>query len=293
MELPPTIPPKIGPPPVEVPPPTAPHSPPKSKNLFQRIWGGLLAFIAATWKFAYPVFKLAKGGKLLLTAGSMLVSIGFYSVIFGWKFAVGFVICIFIHEMGHVFAAWRIGLPVSAPIFIPFMGAIILSRGLTKSAFHGAIMGYGGPLFGALAAFGCWGIYYSTGSALFLGLAYTGFFINLFNMLPMYPLDGGWITGAISPYIWIAGLIGLVAFAFTGHMSNPFIWLLLILSIPRIVSSFKRGTMDQEGVQTTKIQKVGVGFAYLFLCGVLVFGVAQTQTATLAYRYARQHQTVQ
>jgi Zn-dependent protease len=278
-------------PPVMAPAPVAPPQPPK--NAFQRAWTAFVAFIAATWKFAYPVFKLAKAGKLLLTAGTMFLSVAFYSREFGWTFALGFVVCIFIHEMGHVFAAWRLGLPVSTPIFIPGMGALILSKRMGKSAWEGAVMGFGGPLFGTLAGFACWAIYGLTGNALFLGLALIGFIMNLFNMIPMFPLDGGWIMGAVSPYIWIAGLVGLVGLSFFTGFHNPFIWILIVLSLPRIWTSLKRGTADTTEIRTTSKQRVIAGLAYVGLCAVLMLAIAGTVGGTLAHRQARRHVVVQ
>ena len=270
------------PPPLETPP----------KNAFQRLWAKFVGFVAVAWKFVYPVFKLAKGGKLLLTAGSMLASVWFYSMTFGWSFAIGFVICIFIHEMGHVFAAWRLGMPVSTPIFIPGMGALILSKRIGRSAWEGAVMGYGGPLFGTLAALGCWGLYGLSGNALFLGLAFTGFFMNLFNMTPVFPLDGGWITGAVSPYIWVAGLVGLVALVAFGIVHNPLIWLLVILSLPRMVAAFKRGTLD-ETLRTTGRQRAIAGVAYIGLCAFLAWGMAETHAGGLSSRRAIHRSAVQ
>jgi Zn-dependent protease len=268
-----TAPPVIDPPPM--PPPVMPEPPPpKPASPWQKAWGGLLAIIAAGWKYAYIVFKLAQGGKILLTAGTMLASIWFYSLLFGWKLAVGFVICIFVHEMGHVFVAWTQGIPVSAPIFIPGMGALILQKRSGGSAWRNALIGIGGPLFGGLASAACYGFYLATDNKLFLALAFIGFLMNLFNMIPMYPLDGGWITGAVSPYIWIAGLAMLLAMAVTGRLHNPFIYLLIIMSLPRLVDVFKRRTMDAPGQRTTPAQKVAMGIAYVGLCAFLAGGVA-------------------
>ena len=243
-----------------------------------------MVFITAVGKYAYPVFKLAKGAKILLTAGSMLLSIGAYALLFGWKFAVGLVICIFIHEMGHVFAAYLLGIPVSAPIFIPFMGALILQKRSGGSAWNNALIGIGGPTFGCLAAAACYGLYLVTGNQLFLGLSLTGFLLNLFNMIPMFPLDGGWITGAISPYIWVGGLVLLVVAAFKFGMYNPFILLLIILSLPRLVGAFKRGTMDDPGTQTSPGQKVAMGLAYVMLSGTLAAGFAVAGVSLTAAR---------
>jgi Zn-dependent protease len=248
----------------------------RPKGFWQRLWAGLLAFIGAVGKYAYFIFKVGKIGKILLTAGSMLASVWFYALIFGWKLAVGFVLLIFVHEMGHVFMAWQLGMPVSAPIFIPGMGAVILMKRFGGSAWHNAIMGIGGPLFGGLASTFCYGVFFVTGSKLYLALAFLGFFMNLFNMTPMFPLDGGWITGAVSPYIWVVGLAILLGMVVTGHLHNPFIYVLIIMSLPRLVTAFKRGTMDQPGSRTTLGQKVTMGLAYVALSAFLAGGVAMS-----------------
>ncbi len=166
----------------------------------------LLAKAKAALTFIIPILKFLKLGKVLLTSGTMLLSVWVYSLLFGWKFALGFVICIFVHEMGHVLAAMAYGVPVSAPVFIPGFGALILQKRGAKSAWIEAIIGIGGPIGGTISALACWAIYATTNNPLFLGLAYVAFFMNLFNMTPMFPLDGGWIVGAISPYLWAAGL---------------------------------------------------------------------------------------
>ncbi len=255
----------------------------KPQGFFGRLWGGLVAFIAATWKFVYPIFKLAKGGKILLTMGSMFVSVWFYSLAFGWEFAAGFVICILIHELGHVFAAWRLGKEVSAPIFLPGMGALILSKSY-ETVWEGAIIGFGGPLFGGLASVGCWALYGGFHNPLFLGLAMLGFWMNLFNMTPIFPLDGGWITGAVSPYIWVVGLAILLGLAVTGQLRNPMIYILLILSLPRIVAAFKSGSADPRSIPVTPSQRLTMGLAYVGLCGFLFWGLSTTNEAVMQNR---------
>ena len=237
----------------------------------------LLAKAKAALTFILPALKFLKLGKVLLTSGTMLLSVWFYSLLFGWKFALGFVICIFVHEMGHVAAAVYYGIPVSAPIFIPGMGALIVQKRGGKSAWINAVIGIGGPLGGTVSALACWAIYSYTDNPLFLGLAYTAFFLNLFNMTPMYPLDGGWIVGAISPYLWGAGLVVLLVMLFTGRLMNPMIIILLIMSIPRIWTALKRGTADPiGGTPTTGLQKWTMGFAYVALCGFLLWGMNAT-----------------
>lgn len=110
-------------------------------------------------KFLLPALqwlKLAKVaaamGKVLTTGGTMLLSVVVYAQRFGWSFAAGFVLSIFVHELGHVYAAWRKGMPVSAPIFIPGLGALILQKGRAKSVWDEAVIGIGGPLAGTLQA---------------------------------------------------------------------------------------------------------------------------------------------
>lgn len=137
----------------------------------------------------------------------MLVSVGAYAFLFPWQFAVGFVILIFIHEMGHVVAAKRKGLPVTAPTFIPFMGALIMLKRNPQDAETEAYVAFGGPLLGTVGALIAYALGYYTENPFFYGLAWIGFAINLFNLVPIHPLDGGRIVTAITRWLWILGLI--------------------------------------------------------------------------------------
>jgi Zn-dependent protease len=243
--------------------------------------GGLALLVLTKFKaiasFVLPALKFLKLGKILTTSGSMFVSVWFYSLAFGWEFAVGFVLLIFVHEMGHVFVAWRQGLPISAPIFIPGMGAVILAKAESKSAWNQAVMGIGGPIAGALGAAACWWDYAATQNELFLGLAYVGFMINLFNLMPLFPFDGGWITGAVSPYLWLVGFIGLLAGFVTGYVRNPLILILLISSLPRLWQGIRYGIAHGPGVEpATFEQKIKMGLAYLALAGALAWAMGET-----------------
>jgi Zn-dependent protease len=221
--------------------------------------------------------KYLKFSHILTTSGSMFVSVWFYSLAFGWEFAFGFVLLIFVHEMGHVFVAWRQGLPISAPIFIPFMGALILMKAESKSAWNQAVMAIGGPVAGSLGALACWWDYSTTQNELYLGLAYVGFMINLFNLIPVFPLDGGWITGAVSPYLWLVGIIGLVFGFATGHIRNPMIFVLLIMSLPRLWEGIRTGVGHGPGVKpATFNQKVIMAIAYVGLAGALLWAMNAT-----------------
>ena len=122
---------------------------------------------------------------LLKTGGSMVLSIGMYAMFWGWKFALGFVVLIFVHELGHVFAARWMKLDVSAPVFIPFIGAHILMKEMPPNARIEAIVGIGGPILGTVGALICHVIYTQTQDPFWLALAYTGYFLNLFNLIPL------------------------------------------------------------------------------------------------------------
>lgn len=162
---------------------------------------GLLVLLS---KFKSVLFLLLKAGKPLIT---MAVSIGAYALIFPWTFAVGFVLLMLVHEMGHVWAAKRAGVPVSAPMFIPFLGALIMLKRNPKDAGTEAYIGIGGPLLGTVGALACYAIGMLTEHPLWYALAYTGFFLNLINLLPIHPLDGGRIVGAVSRWLWIVGVV--------------------------------------------------------------------------------------
>ncbi len=154
------------------------------------------------------LLALLKFGKLGGAIFSMAVSIGAYALIYPWGFALGIVTLLFIHEMGHVFAAKRKGLPVSAPLFIPFLGAMITMKKNPLDAKTEAYIAFGGPVLGSLGAAGFFLAAYLMDSPVLYSLAYVGFFLNLINLLPIHPLDGGRIATAVSRWLWLVGLVG-------------------------------------------------------------------------------------
>jgi Zn-dependent protease len=164
--------------------------------------------------------------KLFSTSITMLVSIAAYALIWGWRFAVGFVLLLFVHEMGHVLQARREGIRTSAPMFIPFLGALIMLRDRERDAAVEARIGLAGPILGALGCLVPLALYVSTGEAFWGALAFTGFFLNLFNLLPVLPLDGGRAMAALSPWMWIVGYAILVAATFA--FPNPVMLIILL-----------------------------------------------------------------
>lgn len=201
------------------------------RSLRKRIASGIAGIGALLAKFAAQLkalLLLLPKAKLLLTAGSALVSVAAYSLIWGWQFAVGFVILLFIHEMGHVIALRREGISASAPTFIPFLGAVIASRSLGDDAGAEARVGLAGPVLGSIGAGACLAIGEASGSGFFMALAYVGFLINLFNLIPVVPLDGGRAMAAMAPALWFVGFGAIVLAAI--FFESPFMVLIALFA---------------------------------------------------------------
>jgi Zn-dependent protease len=237
----------------------------KVKKLLAPIGVGIAVFFKflVKLKFLLPVLK---------TGGTMLLSIGAYALMWGWKFAVGFVLLIFVHECGHLIAARRLGLKVGAPMFIPFMGAIIALKEAPRNAWVEAEVGIGGPLLGALGATACEVIYFVNGNPLFRALAYSGFFLNLFNLAPVGFLDGGRVVTALSPWLWVLGFAIMVVL--TIYQFNFLLVLILIMSLPRLFFLFRAKTEEEKRYfEVTPTQRWSVAATYFGLIAFLVYGM--------------------
>jgi Zn-dependent protease len=236
--------------------------------------GILLLKFGAKFKFIIlPVIKFFP--VLFKTGGTMILSIGAYAMMWGWWFAVGFVLLIFIHECGHLLAAKKCGLKVGAPVFIPFMGAFIALKEAPRDAWIEAQVGIGGPLLGALGAAVCDLIYLATGNPMFRALAYTGFFLNLFNLAPIGMLDGGRIVTALSPWLWLVGLVIMVGMTIL-HPSF-ILFLILIMSVPRLFSLFRqRSEEEKRYYEVTPRQRWTMAALYFGLIALLVVGMQFT-----------------
>jgi Zn-dependent protease len=237
----------------------------KVKKLLAPIGIGVAIFFKfiVKLKFLLPVLK---------TGGTMILSIGAYALMWPWQFAVGFVLLIFVHECGHLIAARRLGLKVGAPVFIPFMGALIALKEAPRNAGVEAEVGIGGPLLGAFGAAVCEMIYLAGGSPLFRALAYSGFFLNLFNLAPVGFLDGGRIVTALSPWLWLVGFAILVAM--TIYHINFLLVLILIMSLPRLFFLFRAKTDEEKRYfEVTPMQRLSVAVTYFGLIAFLVFGM--------------------
>ncbi|GAC1434484.1 MAG: hypothetical protein NVSMB51_01770 [Solirubrobacteraceae bacterium] len=181
----------------------------RQSRLRQRAGAAGAALLALLAKLKVVLLALGKI-KFLTTSGTALLSVLAYSLFWGWQFAAGFVALIFVHEMGHVIQLRREGIKASAPMFIPGFGAVVWAKSLGENATAEARVGLAGPILGSIGAGLVAIAAVLTGSDLLRALAYTGFFINLFNLIPVVPLDGGRAVAALSPRAWLVGLPLLV-----------------------------------------------------------------------------------
>ena len=200
----------------------------------------------------------------------MLFSVFAYGLIYGWPYAAGFVGLIFVHEMGHYLAARRRGLDVGAPTFIPFVGAWIELKDMPHDAETEAYVGLAGPLVGSLGALACYAAARAYDSNLLLALSYAGFFLNLFNLIPLSPFDGGRITAVISPRLWLLGVPILVALFF--YRPSPLLILMAVLAAPQVLKAFRHDPQAPENVAYYAIKaetRVTYAAGYLALAGFL------------------------
>jgi len=260
-------------PPVVAPNPRDSGGGPKLKKAFVPL--GILGVLLLKFKaLLIPVLKFFP--VLLKTGGTMLLTIWLYAQTWGWWYALGFVLLIFVHECGHLLAARRIGLKVGAPVFIPFMGAFIALKEAPPNAWIEAQVGIGGPLLGTAGAAACDGLYRITGNPLFRALAFSGFLLNLFNLAPIGFLDGGRIVTALSPWLWLVGtaIIGLLLVT---HFSFLLL-LIFVVSLPRLFSLFRKKSAEEARYyEVLPGQRLVMGALYFGLIAALVLGLKLIQ----------------
>ncbi|HVM68291.1 MAG TPA: site-2 protease family protein [Gaiellaceae bacterium] len=156
---------------------------PAWRSLVRKLWAPIALAVGLVLKFGAATFKFF----------GVFISVGGYALIWGWKFAVGFVAMILVHELGHFVEAKRQGLNPSLPVFIPFLGAYVAMKNAPFDPWRNLLVSAAGPLAGGLAALGVYLYGQATDSRFLVALAFTGFLLNLFNLIPVRPLDGGFI----------------------------------------------------------------------------------------------------
>jgi len=233
--------------------------------------------VATAGKWLLPALKF--GLPLIKMGGFMFLSLFIYARAFGWPFAAGFIVLLFIHETGHLLAARMVGLKVGLPVFIPFMGAVIALKEAPRNAWIEAVVGIGGPILGSLGALAVASCYFLAWQPIFLFLGYIGFILNLFNLIPIVPLDGGRIVSAISPWLWLVGLAILAGF-FILHFNslNPITLIIIVFivlsSIRRVFALFRRRTAEEmRYFECSAAQRWIMGLLYFGLAGSLFIGM--------------------
>ena len=244
----------------------------------------VIFFIFAKLKFLLITLKL---GKFASTLMSMLFTIVIYAQMYGWAFGLGFVLLIFAHEMGHYIVAKRVNINVSGPVFIPFFGAFISMKEQPTDAVTEAKMAAGGPILGSLAALTCVLIYMATDNNIFLALAYSGFMINLFNLIPVHPLDGGRIVTAISPKMWLIGIPILLFISI--KFFNPILVIFLIMGCIQAYKQWK--DPNAEYYNTGMDTKIIYSLIYFGLMAALGFGIFYIHDLHAIYIYRLEKDT--
>lgn len=239
-------------------------------DLLKKLAAPIVALGFLVVKFGGFVLKF----KVLTTGLSMLVSIGAYAWIWGLPFAIGFVLLILVHELGHVIELRRQGVPASAPLFIPFLGAVIGMKELPDDAWKEAKVALAGPILGSIGAAACWIAAEATDSEMLLGLAFVGFFLNLFNLIPIVPLDGGRAAGALHPALWFVGLLMMVGLVVLNP--NPLLLIIVLLGGLDLWRRWRERGSAGDYYRLSFGQRAAVAVVYLGLIAVL--GLAMSAT---------------
>ena len=231
-------------------------------------------FLAKLKFFLLPTLKFLP--ILLKSGGTMLLMIWVYTMMWGWKFGVGFVLLLLVHECGHLIVAKKFGLKVGAPVFIPFMGAFIALKEAPRNAWMEACVGIGGPMLGSFGALVCNSLGELFDAPVFIALAWFGYFLNLFNLTPVGMLDGGRIVTALSRWLWLPGFALLLWFGW--NYPNFIVWLIVLMSLPRIYSLFRRRTEEERAYyEVTPAQRWTMSILYFGLIAVLLYGMHLAQ----------------
>ena len=248
--------------------------------------GGLGAIVAALLKLQWLAYFLKFG----FAGFSAIISIVLYSYLFGWPFAVGLVALLFIHEMGHAIVLKLKGIPVGGMIFIPMLGAAVFMKQMPKNARDEAEVGIAGPIAGALAASVC--LFLALQSphvrSIWAPLAYFGFFMNLFNLIPIVPFDGGRVLAAIDRRVWIVGFLGLIAYLIWTWVQGSFSpWLLFFVFIAGTQFWTRRfnpaNTHDETYYAVPFGERIILGLVYFGLAAVLVFGMSLSHNLIFSF----------
>jgi Zn-dependent protease len=281
-----------GSPPLPLAPASIDRSPSGSQQRRGGIAGGIVAALVAVFKWGFVLLKFGKLSGTFISFGlSLLIYIG----LFGWQFGLGALLLIAIHESGHMLFARAQRLPVSAPFFLFGFGAVVTTRGF-RDARQEAIVAIGGPVVGTAAALLCYIFALSIPGGqtryLFLALAYWGCLINLFNLIPMSPLDGGRVASAVSRWANVAG-IGVILLLIAGYSAsgaplNPFLVIILLFGIFSTVGRFRRARAGLDPPPLPSQVRLAIGLAYVAMLVVSAVGMSAAHSTLLSHGIGQQ-----
>jgi Zn-dependent protease len=226
------------------------------------------------------LFGLLAGLVKFKTLATMLLSIGAYAVEWGWLFAAGFVLLIFVHEMGHAVALRLEGIPAGAPVFIPFVGAFVAMQGQPRNAAVEARVAMAGPVAGSLAAWATLWAGVELGQPLLQALGHTAVLINLFNLIPVSPLDGGRIVTAFTRTYWVIGYaVGLGALLVT---RSPLLLIVLLVGLWSLAQRWRHPAPGYDALTGRQRGLIALGYAALILALVATLPIGADGAAPLA-----------
>jgi Zn-dependent protease len=281
--------------PEQDPPVTTAPPPPESNRRVGWISGMLLGVGLVALKLKAVLLLAAAKFKLLLVnpfegfgvaqfswaAGSMIVSIAAYAVQMGLAFAIGFIVVLVLNEVGHAVMIRAKGLRAGAMVFIPFVGGAVTLKRQPRSAYTDAQIALAGPIAGALASYASFAIYRFSGNKLYLVIAHVGFLLNLFNLTPIGPLDGGRISAAITKWMWVLG--GMILFVLTLKWPNPLMIVLIILSVFQIYRAIGE-ERRKRFYNVTVAQRGRIAAIYFTLLAFLAYETLRTFQQLAALR---------
>jgi Zn-dependent protease len=269
----------------DIPPDSPQHYSPTRSSGNRGLLGGIGAALLAVWGFVKYGLLFAFKIPAFATIVSLAVSFGGYALFWGPWFAASLVAMILVHEMGHVVEIRRQGMKATAPIFIPFMGAAIFQRSHPTDALRQAQIGIAGPIAGTIGATAAFALYGATHSPVLLLAALIGFYINLFNLLPVWQLDGAWILAPVSKWLQAAGYLMIgVGGLFFHQLLSPLIIIIAVLGIPSLIQRFREANNPYYTSVPTGA-RWAMGLAWLVL--VIYLGVASLQVSSLLGSFPR------
>lgn len=231
------------------------------------------AIVVFLLQFKFALFGL----KLLAGSWTFLLSLWLYVVLFGWRLGVVILLAIAAHELGHYFAYRAYGLPARLPVFVPLLGAYTQGA-IAPDLEQDAYIALAGPLTGLALAGVCEAVGILTADPFWYACADIGAFLNLFNMIPVPPFDGGRVIGAVWPGMWLAGIALFVAASVFLHVPLFMVLIIALLGVPTMISAF-RGHVDPRAAAMTSAARIRVSLWYVATMAALIVVLGQAHAA--------------